>query len=209
MSEPQSAATEKRIRLQRPPGSTLVVKWPVLISLLQTAFRQIGWRLQIDGAESARSGSDGTLQFKIKPGGAADVIHPFYILADGTLHAGTVNGVIPELSGAPIGESGNALTLTGDFYVYICNVWAVTFSSYFFLETTTLSSTTIVTNSSPLADDLDPSGGSVTTYRLVAQVIGGVVQRQQQTTTNMTNLICDASTGAEGGEAVNTTWTPV
>lgn len=129
--------------------------------------------------------------------------HPFYIYASGKLHAGTVNGsIIPTLGGAPIGETGNALSLAGDFYVYICNIWALTFGSHDFLVSVSLSSSSIVTNASPLDDDF--SSGTMTTYKLIAQVVDGMVQREQTTTTNLFNGVCDATT--ESGQAVNSNW---
>lgn len=136
------------------------------------------------------------------------VIHPFFILRDGKLHAGTVNSsTIPTLGGVPIGESGSALTLSGNKYVYICNVWTLTFGSINFLTTASLTTSTIVTNTTVLADATDLGGGTLTTYRLIAQIIDGVVQRDQTTKTNVFNSVCDASTGAEDGKAVNSTWT--
>lgn len=133
-------------------------------------------------------------------------IHPFYILSSGKMHAGTVNGGIPTLGGSPIGESGNALTLTGDKYVYICNVWTLTFTSGF-LSAASITSRTITTSTSPSTDV--QSGTSFTTYRLVAQIIDGKVQRAQQTTTNMMNLVCDQSSGSGETGTVGSTWTTV
>ncbi len=168
-----------------------------------------GRAIQIDGAEAMSVDVDGSIRAVVGAGGtAAEVIHPFYILADGTLHAGTVNGsTIPTLGGSPIGETGSAISLSGDMYVYICNVWSLTFSSTtFFLTAASLSSSTITTSTTPLVDDTSLGSGTLTTYQLVAQVIGGVVQRQQPTHTNVSNLVCDASSGIDGGQAVHSNW---
>lgn len=79
MSFSQGANSEKRIRIMRPAGSTLVVKWPALIQVLQTLARLMGgYQLQIDGAESMRTDVNGAIQAKIKPGGAG-ATHPFKV----------------------------------------------------------------------------------------------------------------------------------
>lgn len=168
----------------------------------------------IDRAKPARGVGTFT---KPLPGGVSQIaksnsragvaIHPFYILRDGKIHAGTINSsTVPTLGGSPIGESGSALTLSGDKYVYICNVWALTFGSINFLTSASLITSTIVTNATVLTDATNLTGGTLTTYRLIAQIIDGVVQRAQVTKTNMFNGVCDASNGAEGGKAVNSTW---
>lgn len=72
MSLSQSASSDKRIRVMRPAGSTLVVKWPALTSVLQSILRQLGgYQLQIDGAESMRTDVNGAIQAKISPGTGA------------------------------------------------------------------------------------------------------------------------------------------
>lgn len=134
-------------------------------------------------------------------------IHPFYILSSGLIHAGTINGLIPTYDGDPIGESGNAIELSGSFYVYARAVFSLTFGSHEFLATAALTGTpTIVTYATPLSDVLDP-GDDIITYRLLAQVINGRVQRAQNTRNNLNVTVCDQSDGTSEGRAVGTTWT--
>jgi hypothetical protein len=165
----------------------------------------------VDAAKPGRSARTfakplpgGTSLTTQNPRSSSSAIHPFYILSSGKIHAGTVNGAIPTLGGTPIGESGNALTLTGSKYVYICNVWSLTFTSGF-LSAASVTSRTITTSTSPSTDV--QSGTTFTTYRLIAQIIDGKVQRVQQTTTNMNNFVCDQSSGAGETGTVGSTWT--
>jgi hypothetical protein len=137
-------------------------------------------------------------------GGASTSIHPFWIYSSGKMHAGTVNGAIPTLAGSPIGESGNALSLSGSKYIYIKNLWTLVFGSSHYLTSATLTERTIVSNTSPLTDST--TSGVLTTYRLVAQIIDGKVQRTQQTSTNVSNSVCDASSGTSEGKAVRSNW---
>jgi hypothetical protein len=174
-------------------------------------------RRVVDAIDRAKPARGVGLSSKPLPGGVSQIakanaragvtIHPFYILRDGKIHAGTVNSsTVPTLGGDPIGESGNALTMTGDKYVYVCDVWALTFGAIHFLSSVSLTTSTIVTSPTLLTDDTDIGSGTLTTYCLIAQIIDGVVQRAQTVTTNLFNGVCDASTGAEGGKAVNSTW---
>lgn len=176
-------------------------------------------RRVVDAIERAKPARGVGTFTKPLPGGVSQIaksnsragvtIHPFYILRDGKIHAGTINSsTVPTLGGPPIGESGSALTLSGDKYVYICNVWALTFGSVNFLSSVSLTTSTIVTSPTLLTDATNLGAGTLTTYCLIAQIVAGVVQRAQTVTTNLFNGVCDASTGAEGGKAVNSTWSP-
>lgn len=174
--------------------------------IIEELARTSGIGVEIVNAKASSGDGDVDLRFTVGAGGGASSnVHPFYINADGTLHAGTVSGTIPELGGDPIGEDGNTLDLSGDFYVYIRAEFSLSFDANFFLASRTLEALEIVTNATPLTDSQDTA--SLTTHRLIAQVIDGVVQRDQPTSSSLNLNVCDDSTGAEGGEAVQATWT--
>jgi hypothetical protein len=166
-----------------------------------------------------RSGPQGTTismsgRFR-RGGGGGLVIHPFYIHEagdyEGTIHAGTARGRIPTLSGEPIGEDGNDLSLTGSFWVYVKATFDLVFGAHFFLtsaEFTDADPLVIHTSGSPVVDDFDATLNTLITYRLIAHVVDGAVMRQQPTTTNLNVSVCDASDGTEEGRNVGAIWTP-
>lgn len=169
----------------------------------------------VDAIDRAKPGRGVGVFTRPLPGGTSQtigakqastgVVHPFFIYTTGKIHAGTVNSIIPTLGGSPIGESGSSLTMSGNKYVYIKNEWTLTFGSGF-LTAAVLNASTIVTSTSALTDT--QTGTAFVSYRLVAQLIDGKVQRTQQTTTNLTNLICDQSSGSEETGSVSSTWSP-
>jgi hypothetical protein len=106
-----------RITLTAPPAGFLPFKkWTM--HALRTLARAAGVRINIDGAESASTGSDGSLRFKIGEGGAGGSSYPFLCPAttDGstasTIVAGTVNGVTAT-NLTPV------ISATGTKYVYL------------------------------------------------------------------------------------------
>jgi hypothetical protein len=199
-------------KLRAPRWPIGLVPWQKTVeSFLERVAAIAGVQIEIVGATRSQGAGSDSLTFDVGGAGNAGDVHPFYIHdASGRIHAGTVRGEIPTLTGDPIGEAGNALTLSGDFFVYIKAEFDLVFGSHFFLESATLVASnplTIVTNATPLSDDLDLTGLTLTTYRLIAQVVDGIVQRTQPTITSLNLGVCDASDGTEEGRSASATWT--
>lgn len=133
-------------------------------------------------------------------------IHPFYIYQrTGLLHAGTVNGVIPHLGGDPIGEDGNALTLSGDRYIYLRAEYTLVFGTLSLLSATPITDAYTVISSA--TEEVDSFAiDTLITFRLVAQLIDGRVQREQQTKTLVGVSVCDDSDGTSEGRRAKATW---
>ena len=140
--------------------------------------------------------------------------HPFFIRLNGTFHAGVVNSsLVPVYEGDPIGEEGNAIDLTafgGNFYVYLKAEFNLVFGSHNFLTSAALNMDgtplEIVVDNNVLTDELLVDGGTLTAYRMIAQVVNGVVQREQVTKTNLYVSVCDASDGTTEGRSCAATW---
>lgn len=101
------------VRLEIPRDGMRLVTKALLGRVLRAAFRQLGVTLQIDGADAASTGADGTQHFKINAAGAADecahqwqpraVSSTSITLSPGTITIpGVADPVVPTLGGDPL-----------------------------------------------------------------------------------------------------------
>lgn len=106
MSNPQTAGSnpEHKLRAQKPPGALRVVLWEQILPMLQSLFRQAGWSLQIDGAESAGVGADGRLQFKVNSSASSAPAQGLDVSSAGKVTAATVMGVMPTIGGTSLDD---------------------------------------------------------------------------------------------------------
>jgi len=101
----------KEARLMMP--SKGLARWATIRATLQSLAKQVGFRLEIDGAESVEQTSDG-LRFKLLPGGGPD--HPFKgVVKDGllTILGGYANHIL--LDEVPIDEASGIAYITLTF----------------------------------------------------------------------------------------------
>ncbi|WP_395739288.1 hypothetical protein [Prosthecobacter sp.] len=123
----QSAESQRRLRIQKPPGTKQLVKWSILTPLLQTLFRQIGYQLQIDGAESLRTDSNGGIQAKIVPSTTTPAVvnthnwTPTKVDATHlTISASSAAGGYPTIGGTSIAAgTPPQLTVSSSALVYV------------------------------------------------------------------------------------------
>ncbi len=111
-----------------------------------------GVKLSIDGAESASVGADGSIHFKVAPGGVTPL--PFTIGTDGKVYPGLVGGVMPTLAGGALDTTSNVIDLTansGNFYVWFTLNFTTTYLGDF-LSASTLTSVTVDTGTTIPAD---------------------------------------------------------
>ena len=165
MSNPQTAGSnpEHKLRVVKPPGALRVVFWDDLLSLLQSLFRKVGWSLQIDGAESASAGVDGTLRFKIKP--ATTSTQGLDVGSDGKVIAATVMGVMPTIGGTRL-DAGTPPNLTipgsGTRYVVITITGTFQITDSIFVKPTFSGDPTVVitleTTAPTYSDTISSSG---------------------------------------------------
>jgi hypothetical protein len=115
----------KEIRLPMPKNG--LAQWPTIAKVLKMLVEKLGFRLEIDGAESAEQTGDG-LRFKLKPGEITG-LHPFKGIPDGSdliCTGGFVNEFdLPDMEiDLGIVSAGNAFVLLEftvdieDGYVY-------------------------------------------------------------------------------------------
>lgn len=139
-------------------------------------------------------------------GGRSSSLHPFFAHPGGDVRVGTVNSVIPLISGTPIDTGGPTLTLPENGYIYLRVALTCTleYEFYSFSEFDAEDPPRIVASSSVVADSLTVDGdeGTMIVYKLITTVTAGVPNHPQNTNVNLTLSICP--TGIESAMAV---WT--
>lgn len=103
-------ATEtKKLRLPRMPAGVGPAFKTWLLTCIRLLARACNVQVMIDGSESASSGPNGNLNFKIKRA-SLTASGPLTVNEDGTVTYGTILGVEPTIGTTPIHE-GPTLTL--------------------------------------------------------------------------------------------------
>lgn len=183
MSVTQSANSEKRIRIARPAGSTLVVKWPALEQVLRTLVRLMGgFQLQIDGAESMRTDENGGIQAKLKTGAAGASTQGLDVSDAGIVVPATVLGEMPKIGSTRLDASSPpSLTIpsSGTQYVIITITGTLNVVGSIYVRPTFSSITSViisVSTTAPTSANLISSTGVF--VLLLATFISGVKTAQ-------------------------------
>lgn len=97
-----SGSNKPTLRLPpMPKGYRALKLW--LAAALRRIGQLSGTSIQIDGAEGASVGTDGTLRFKV--GGGAAATQGLDVGSDGKVIAATVMGVMPTIGGTPLDDA--------------------------------------------------------------------------------------------------------
>jgi hypothetical protein len=184
----------KKLRLGRMPAGVGPSFKAWLDSTLRQMGRALGVQVQIDGAESASTGSDGSLRFKINPGGTTS--HPFLCpsTTDGstasTIVGGTVNGVSAT-------NLSLTISATGTKYVYLDVTYTAGVTTNGYVIGYTGSPTCALATGSSVPSDTTPvtNGGTAHIYRQIAAYASGV-KTSQAILTSMQFALRDDGTGA-------------
>lgn len=157
-----------------------LVTWALMLPMLRDIFRQIGVRIEIQGAKRAAASPDGGASFEVEPG-QGEGLHAWKLVptsgGEMTVKAGSFNGVaVPEVTELPEGLA------------YLKVTWTV-LSVDGFVYGGTVHEREIV--SLATAPDNDPSAGIQ--YIFIGQVDSGVVV-SQVARGGMSARLCDDGT---------------
>lgn len=189
------SSSPKKLRLGRMPAGV----GPSFKAWLDSTFRQmgraVGVQVSIDGAESASTGADGSLRFKIGAAGSGTSSYPFLCPAttDGSaassIVAGTVNGVTAT-NLTPV------ISATGTKYVYI----DVTYTQSLSANNYVLGFSGAITCALATGASI-PSDTSTHLYRQIAAYASGV-KTSQDILTSMEVHVRDSGTGTSTSRAI-------
>lgn len=194
---------KKKIRL--PGGRGLLTKTQFR-EVMEQLEKLLGFELEIPGISRVRQVGSSAVAVDLGStasgsGGGASTTHPFYLAGTGLFVVGTVNGVIPLVSGEPIGAAGTALSLTGyTGYAYLIYKWSVdeSYGTVVSWEPLTGYTPVIALYATPQTDVL--TGAEFHSKKLIAEIVDGVVQHLQPTLSNLSVTLCSI------GGAVTTSW---
>jgi len=165
-----------------------------LDSTLRQMGRALGVQVSIDGAESASTGSDGSMRFKISPGDSSS--HPFACpnSTDGstasTIVGGTVNGVSAT-------NLSLTISATGTKYVYL----DVTYTQSLSANNYVLGFSGAITCALATGSSI-PSNTSTHLYRQVAVYVSGVKASQDI----LTSMQVEARDNGAGASVTRAIW---
>jgi hypothetical protein len=173
----------KRIRLRKPRGKSKVLFKDEAMDLLYDLVRQLGYKLEIEGAERASEEND-RLRFVVTPGG------------DGEDHAwkvGRVDGVFGIMGGAYNTEEIPFTELDTDFtgWVYLAASWDLTLVDDY-VWPAELNNVVLATGVSVPADEPE----AAVFYIPLVEMSNGKVA-SQAATRSISATVCDRA--ADGG----------